>query len=123
MKRIFVFCLISLLVIPCLVFALEKDLHQGRHSLTAMTESDLSDMDCGVLDILIRNDRYTIGLLDKLYKQANRSELKELLQEMTNAHKKEITKLNNLRKVWYGENLVWKNAYNKQVKYVLKTHD
>lgn len=62
-------------------------------------------MDCGTLDILIRHDRYTIGLLHQLLRQTTRPELKALIQQMLNDHEQEMTKLNNLRKDWYGQPL------------------
>lgn len=65
----------------------------------------LPDMDCATLDILIRHDRYTIGLLEQLQKQASRSELRARIQQLMKDHEQEMIQLNNLRKEWYGQPL------------------
>lgn len=66
----------------------------------------MPDMDCGTLDILIRHDWYTIGLLQQVHKQASRPELKALIQQMITDHAQEMAKLNRLRKDWYGQSLM-----------------
>jgi uncharacterized protein (DUF305 family) len=70
-----------------------------------LNSQGLPDMDCGTLDILIRHDHYTIGLLRQVYKQASRTELKALIQQMITDHKQEMARLNGLRKDWYGQPL------------------
>lgn len=72
---------------------------------TPLTASGLPEMDCSTLDVLIRHDRYSIGLLQQLLKQATRTELKVLIQKMLQEHQQEILKLNALRKSWYGQPL------------------
>lgn len=78
---------------------------QGCSPTVSLNAQGLPDMDCGTLDILIRHDSYTIGLLQQLLGEATRPELRGLIQQMLHDHEQEMAKLNKIRKDWYGQSL------------------
>ncbi len=68
-----------------------------------LNEDGLPEMDCATLEVLIRHDHYTIGLLRQVLKQARRPELRTLIEQMIRDHEAEMARLTVLRNTWYGE--------------------
>lgn len=69
---------------------------------TQLNKQGLPDMDCGKLDILIRNDKHSIMLMEQLLRQTTRPEIKSLIQQVITDRKQELERLNIVRQRLYG---------------------